>query len=175
MVSSEQLRNLILGRSLGAAVATLAIAFLLTFTTQPAQAQTFQVIHDFDQSGYAPYAGLTYRAGNLYGTAYKGGYMGGTCEPIQGCGTVYRLKQAGSGWIFNVLFTFNFQDGLNPVARVVFGPNGTLYGTTGAGGTGVCGSSGCGVVYDLSPPPSPCKSHTLPLERNRALFVHWTS
>ncbi len=72
--------------SLPAANAALTIAFLLTVVaTQPAQAQTFNVIHTFTggQDGGKPYAGLTIdRAGNLYGTAVGGG---------AGYGTVYKL------------------------------------------------------------------------------------
>ena len=44
--------------------------------SQPAQAQTFKVIHNFTggQDGQNPFAGVTLdKAGNLYGTAYGGG------------------------------------------------------------------------------------------------------
>lgn len=44
-------------------------------------------------------------------------------------------------------------DGASPVAGVVLGSNGVLYGTAFAGGSGIaCGAAGCGTVYSLTPP-----------------------
>src|SRR5271157_948946 len=101
MATPRQPRNLIFGLSLGAATAALAIAFLLIVVAiQPAQAQTFNVIHTFTggQDGGNPYAGLTMdKAGNLYSTANTGG---------AGFGTVYRVKRSGSNWVFNPLYSF---------------------------------------------------------------------
>ena len=83
-----------------------------------AQAQNFQVIHNFTggQDGAYPEAGLTLdRAGNLHGTAFAGGNSG--------YGTIYQLKHLGSGWTFHPLYSFAGNgDGSGPVARVVFGP-----------------------------------------------------
>jgi len=44
---------------------------------------------------------------------------------------------------------------------VVFGPDGTLYGTTIYGGGGSC-LGGCGTVYNLKPPPTACKTALCP-------------
>ncbi len=89
------------------------------------------------------------KGGNLYGTTYAYG---------AGYGTVYQLKHKGSGWTFNPLYSFaGGSDGANPLARVIFGPNGTLYGTTKFGGGG-CENYGCGTVFNLRPSPSACKS-----------------
>jgi hypothetical protein len=106
----------------------LAAAFALAL---PAQAQTFTVLHSFTggQDGGGPMAGVTLDAGNLYGTAFGGGNTGGDC-PSGGCGTVYKLKPSGSRWILDPLYSFHGDDGMQPIARVVFGPDGTLYGTT---------------------------------------------
>ncbi len=41
---------------------------------------------------------------------------------------------------------------LVPGARVIFGPDGTLYGTTSYGGGSGCGGNGCGTVFNLKPP-----------------------
>ncbi|HTS71810.1 MAG TPA: choice-of-anchor tandem repeat GloVer-containing protein [Terriglobia bacterium] len=141
---------------LGSALA-LAIAFMLTSAaTQPAQAQTFNVINTFTGGGDGanPFAGVTLdQAGNLYGTTFQGGQYG--------IGTVYELRHKGSGWTLNALYTFNGTDGANPQARVIFGSNGTLYGTTQSGG-----ARGNGTVFNLRPFPSVCKSALCPWMEN---------
>ncbi len=118
-----------------------------------AQAQTFNVIHNFTggQDGANPSAGLTIdRAGNLYGTTANGGVQ--NCDFGYGCGTVFQLKYKGSSWVFNPLYTFTGgTDGGSPLARVVFGPDGALYGTTRF-------SSGWGTVFSLKPQPTACKT-----------------
>ena len=153
--------------------ATLALAIILVLAlilvfTQPAQAQTYQVLYTFTggADGAYPYAGLTMdRAGNLYGTTLSLG--GGSGCGGYGCGTVFRLKHAGSGWILNPLYSFQGgpNDGATPLARVVIGPDGSLYGTTSAGGIGNCnyhGGEGCGTVFNLKPPPAACKTALCP-------------
>ena len=42
----------------------------------------------------------------------------------------FQLKHKGSDFVFNPLYSFISGDGTYPSARVIFGPNGTLYGTT---------------------------------------------
>jgi uncharacterized repeat protein (TIGR03803 family) len=128
----------------------LALALLLS---PAAQAQTFSVIHTFTGSGgdgAAPEAGVTIRAGSLYGTTVYGG-NGGAYGP----GTVYQMTHAGSGWTYTPIFLFpaDKSGGANPQARVVFGPDGHLYGTTNDGG-----ASQAGVVFNLTPPLSICKT-----------------
>ena len=138
-------------------VVNLFATLVLAVASQSAQAQTFKVIHNFTggQDGGNPYAGLTMdKAGNLYSTAYTGG---------AGYGTVYRLKRSGSNWVFNPLYSFaGNTDGANPEARVVLGPDDTLYGTTLFGGVVGCGPSGCGTVFNLRPPPAACKTALCP-------------
>src|SRR3974377_1530361 len=111
-------------------IAISNVLLLMAAAAQSAPAQTFTVIHNFTggQDGDDPMAGVTIdEAGNLYGTAEGGGTAG--CG--YGCGTVYQLKHKGSGWVFNLLYSFTGgSDGGNPWARVIFGPDGTLYGTT---------------------------------------------
>jgi len=123
---------------------TLTIVALLALTasvTQRAQAQTYTVIHNFTgtlQDGAHPYNGLTIKGTTLYGTTANGGAS---------FGTVYQLTPQSSGWVFNLLYSFQGgNDGAYPTARVVPGPNGTLYGTTIEGGPGY------GVVFNLTPP-----------------------
>ena len=132
----------------------------LTIVAPPAaRAQSFSVIHNFSggQDGATPYAGLTMdKAGNLYGTAFSGG---------KGLGTVYRLKRSGSSWVADGLYSFlgGASDGAQPLARVIFGPDGSLYGTTSVGGPGqFCGGVGCGTVFNLRPPVTFCRSVSCP-------------
>jgi len=108
---------------------------------------TFQGGND----GVDPYAGMIFdQAGNLYGTTSDGG--GGACA-AGGCGTVFELTPNGSGgWTESVLYAFSGTGGYLPETGLIFDQAGNLYGTTEAGGVGVCSeSSGCGVVFELSP------------------------
>ena len=84
--------------------------------------------------------------GNLYGTASYGGPTGGE---------VFMMKPpAGKGgaWKLSVLhgFTGPPDDGLRPVAGLIFGTGATLYGTTQGGGSGSC-QGGCGTVFEVVP------------------------
>ena len=165
MANPRQLRNLIFNLSLGAALAALAIAFLLIVVATPAQAQTFNVLHNFTggSDGGNPYSGLTKdKAGNLYGTALYYGI---------GYGTAFQLKHKGSGWVFNLLYSFaGGNDGAGPQfdgGALVVGPDGTIYGTTNGGGGGGCQGSGapypgCGTVFNLRPSPTACKAALCP-------------
>src|SRR5271157_4672883 len=163
MTNSAQHRSWTLNLSSWPAAAALAMAimFALTGVAPSAQAQTFKVLHTFTGGidGAAPYAGLTMdRAGNLYGTAAFGGT--GACENFQspsGCGTVFRLVHTGSAWRFIPLYSFGGSatyDGSYPYGRVIFGSDGSLYGTSLGGGVqGNCASTlliGCGTVFDLT-------------------------
>lgn len=113
----------------------LAMFGLLTMIATPALAQTYTVLHTFtgQGDGGGPNGLIADQAGNLYGTTYFGGTG---CGPEE-CGTVFRMTPSGSGWVLNTLYTFggaNGGDGQNPYAPVVFGPDGSLYGTTIGGG-----------------------------------------
>ncbi|MGA8576736.1 MAG: choice-of-anchor tandem repeat GloVer-containing protein [Candidatus Cybelea sp.] len=92
--------------------------------------------------GSGPEAGLINVSGTLYGTTI---YGGGTaqCGSI-GCGTVFRITTAGEE---KVLYSFGSRsaDGANPYAGLI-NVNGTLYGTTTAGG-----AYGSGTVFALTP------------------------
>jgi uncharacterized repeat protein (TIGR03803 family) len=130
-----------------------AIVFVLT-ASQVLQAQTYKVIYNFTggQDGGSPLAGLTMdKAGNLYGTAYGWG--------THGFGTVYQLKLKNGNGTLNPLYSFaGGSDGTNPAARVIFGRDGALYGTTFLGG----GGAGEGTVFKVRPSPSACKTALCP-------------
>jgi uncharacterized repeat protein (TIGR03803 family) len=90
--------------------------------------------------------------GNLYGTTEHGG-IAGQCSPY-GCGTIFRITLNG---MFNTLYSFcpqaNCQflapDGEYPLAPLVQGADGSLYGTTSAGGSDTC-TFGCGTFFKYS-------------------------
>ncbi len=145
-----------------AGIAGLCILFGLVVT---APAQTFTVLHEFTggADGSNPYSGLTMdRAGNLYGVAPFGGYQ--TCETQNGigCGTVFKLTDRGSGWVFSTLYQFTSGSGGSiPVGTPSIASDGTLYGTTDGGGNLNCRDSfgdGCGTVFHLRPHPNFCPS-----------------
>jgi uncharacterized repeat protein (TIGR03803 family) len=151
----KQHANLTGRLALGTAIALLALA-LVSFATQPIQAQTLTTLHLFTGSHDGEYPiGLSIDAhGNLYGAT--GAFSSG--------GSVFQMKRQGTGWILNSLHDFvAMSDGSTPGGRPVFGPDGSLYGVTEFGGTftNQC-QGGCGLVYRLSPPPTACKSATCP-------------
>ncbi len=133
-----------------AVVTLLAIISVLSVTV--AQAQTFSVLHSFTggTDGAAPYAGVTLgRTGVLYGTAENGG--------AHGVGTVFKLSQVNSSWVFSPLYEFTGVGGGSlPLGGVVIGPNGALYGTTFGGSV----NGPFGTVFELTPPPTFCRSIT---------------
>lgn len=120
-----------------------------------ARAQSLTVIHNFTggSDGAYPSTGLTIdSAGHLYGTAFSGG--------ANHYGTVFFLTASGSGWNFATLHSFAAgSDGAGPMSRPLLRPDGSLYGSTSAGGTGTCftsnGYHGCGIIYKISPPRGP--------------------
>lgn len=137
---------------------------LTMLATQPAQTQTYTVLHNFTggSDGSMPKTGLSMdRAGNLYGTTYEGGNES-NCHLnfLRGCGTVFKLANSRSGWIFSSVYGFTGQsDGAPPSSRVVFGPDGALYGTATYGGDENCfAGEGCGLVYRLNPQATFCRS-----------------
>jgi uncharacterized repeat protein (TIGR03803 family) len=145
-------------------LSAVLVIVLSAAPSQLVQAQTFQVLHTFTggPDGNSPRAGVTVdRAGNLYGTAYQGGKL--TCDAPWGCGEIYLLKHAGSNWVFHPLYSFTWgTDGKWPASRIVFGPDGALYGSTYEGGGDQCGDAGCGTVFKVQPPAAFCRSVSCP-------------
>jgi uncharacterized repeat protein (TIGR03803 family) len=117
---------------------------LLLAASTAAQAQTFSVIHSFSGGdGSNPDAGVTIRAGILYGTTCCGGN--------NNHGTVYQIAHVNSNWMATPISLFS-SGGFNPVARVVFGPDGHPYGTTSDS------PEGPGRVFNLIVPLTICKT-----------------
>jgi uncharacterized repeat protein (TIGR03803 family) len=99
---------------------------------------TFASLHSFSSSnGANPFAGLVQGAdGNLYGTTYAGGAF--TNQYGQGLGTVFKIAPTGT---LTTLYSFTGgSDGANPLAGLVQGTDGNLYGTTSGGGTNNAGT-----------------------------------
>jgi hypothetical protein len=156
MENQRQPWNWIFGAGLVEGVPTVAMALVLIIAGTPSvQAQSYRVIHNFSGGdGANPYAGLTIDArGNLYGT---------TSHSAAGYGSVFQLKRSGTDFTLNPLYSFTGgRDGIGPYARVVFGPGGTFYGSTVAGGHSGCNYDqwvGCGTVFKLRPPATACKT-----------------
>jgi uncharacterized repeat protein (TIGR03803 family) len=98
----------------------------------------YGVMHSFTNGvdGATPLAGLTQASdGNLYGASLHG--VGASL------GTLFRLTPAN---VFTTLHAFGGgDDGGNPLASLVQGSDGNLYGTASTGG-----SNGVGTVFSLS-------------------------
>jgi uncharacterized repeat protein (TIGR03803 family) len=130
--------------------------------TAALQSQTLDVLHGFNNSpdGSQPWSGIAKDAGgNLYGTTTHGGDFG--------FGMVFKLVHVRSGWISYPLYNFpdpgQGQDGAMPHAPATIGHDGSVYGTTPAGGLGF------GVVFKLTPPPTVCHT-TICLWRETILY-----
>jgi hypothetical protein len=152
------------------------VVFELTPPTAPGGPWTETTLHTFGAvsgDGTQPMAPLTVGpAGVLYGTTYYGGT--GVCYTsggvlTSGCGTVFQLtppSAPGAPWTYSVVYNFTGADGdgAAPVAGVVLGKNGAIYGTTSSAGStasdSACpalypGIAGCGIVFELAPPSTP--------------------
>ena len=123
-------------RSLNARLAW-AMLIALVFATRLTQAQGFTVLYAFGngKDGGTPYSDLVRdSAGNLYGTTFSGG----TARD----GTVFTLDATGKE---TVLYSFQGgADGALPVAGLIRGAKGELYGATVEGG-----AAGHGTIFKL--------------------------
>ena len=110
----------------------------------------YSVLYSFKggTDGASPAASLLNVDSTLYGTTYSGG--ANKCFKHQGCGTVFAIRTSGE----TVLDRFKGKSGAEPVAALLE-VNGTLYGTTKAGGAmNLCKSRfarGCGTVFSITP------------------------
>jgi uncharacterized repeat protein (TIGR03803 family) len=136
---------------LAAALALIASVPCFTQTELP----TYATIYSFtgqNGDGATPTGGLAVGKDALYGTTQFGGTGACLTNNQKGCGAVFELTppaEQNGVWTATVLYSFTNEngDGTNPIAGVVVGGDGTLYGTTWGGG-----SAGFGTVFALSPP-----------------------
>jgi uncharacterized repeat protein (TIGR03803 family) len=121
---------------------------------------TESVLYSFQgypNDGVHPLAGLIAdKTGALYGTTLYGGSYTSGCGA--GCGMVFKLTPAGSGYAESVLYRFqDGTDGSGPTGGLIADKTGALYGTTSyGGGSSACKdaqgkSIGCGTVIKLTP------------------------
>ena len=89
--------------------------------------------------------------GTIYGVTQYGGANDG--------GTVFQLSpptSRGGSWTETLLHSFSGQNGDAPLPNgVVIGPDGSLYGTAAGAYGKQCPYTGCGIVFQLSPPVQP--------------------
>lgn len=121
------------------------IVFELTPIAGGSGRWTEKVLYNFNKQvvdGINPSGTLIFDAsGNLYDVTLVGG--------SNGQGTVFELTPTAAGsWTETILHDFSSQttDGANPNAGLIFGISGSLYGTTGQGGT-----SNEGTVFEIKP------------------------
>lgn len=124
----------------------------------PEQVGTFHVIHDFSGTGdgSSPFGVTIDPAGHLYGPT----------NPY-GTGSIYKLWQAGSGWILNTLYNFTGGNNGTTADGVMVGPHGILYGGTNGGLQNCPPESGrCGLIFDLKPSPTACLTSSCAWKEN---------
>lgn len=100
----------------------------------------YALLHQFgaysNNDGSLPMAGLIEgRDGALYGTTASGG--------TNSSGTIFKLNKDGTG--YEVLHEFNIDEGAFPVANLLQGSDGALYGTTAGG------NDNSGTVFRINP------------------------
>jgi uncharacterized repeat protein (TIGR03803 family) len=104
-------------------------------------------LHSFELiEGSEPMDGLLLaNDGNFYGTARDGG--------THGWGSVFKITQQGKLTIIhNFCIRRGCPDGSTPTSGLIQANDGSLYGTTSAGGDSACSSGwGCGTVFRITP------------------------
>src|SRR5262249_49137729 len=120
-----------------AVLTATGLAILLAFAPEAASAAKLHKLHSFCEAlecrdGHMPRAGLVMdSAGNLYGTTNQGGR--------RHSGVAFELTAKDGHWRYKVLHHFcstrHCADGGQPFADLIIDKDGSLYGTTSAGGT----------------------------------------
>lgn len=107
--------------------------------TDPPWNETILYTFGAPPDGANPWGEIVFdQQGNLYGTTFGGGVA---CASGYYCGTVYELTPHSGSWTEDILYTFTQGDFSSPRSGVIFGNDGTLYGTA---------SNGYGQVFRLT-------------------------
>lgn len=116
---------------------------------------TLTVLHSFGSQpdGCFPTSGLVEgKDGNFYGTTSQGGAPSPFLD--DGLGTIYRISPTGEFAILHSFGPNSRVDGLGPLAALILGSDGNLYGTTSGGGEDplgpILGRPG-GTVFRIKP------------------------
>jgi len=125
------------------------IVFQLAPPAAPGGEWSFTTIYSFPggNDGGDPSSITADSAGNLYGTD-----LGNTTFELTPPAT------PGGAWTETTLYTFTGGSAGDGPTGLVLGPHGSLYGVTWFGGTANCqygNATGCGTVFELSPPGEP--------------------
>jgi uncharacterized repeat protein (TIGR03803 family) len=132
------------GKSFAFVVRVVAIvsvvAVVLAIFSVEARAQNEGNNTIYSGSTTSPYGGPLIQAsdGSFYGTTDAGGTITSKGECVSGCGTVFRMSHGA----VTILYRFSGAptDGAGPLAGLVEGTDGNLYGGTYRGGTGDLGT-----------------------------------
>lgn len=133
------------GRAFGCLPGSCGVVFELSPTSSGWNETTLYTFTGGADGG-EPLAGVILdNEGNLYGTAEAGGNLN-ACNGY-GCGVVFELSPGSAGWTETVLHSFDGlpDDGMFPLAGLIFDLVGDLYGTTSGGG-----AYGLGTVFEIS-------------------------
>jgi uncharacterized repeat protein (TIGR03803 family) len=136
------------GTTVGAVgVSGTEIADATVFSITPTG--TEKVLYDFgykSAQGWSPFGGLVDVSGTLYGTTQ---YGGSCASGSDGCGTIFSITTSGA---MTELYSFTGMPNSDDPRSALLNVNGTLYGTSEAGGNKGCkNTSGCGTVYSFTP------------------------
>lgn len=127
----------------GCKMALAVVLFCLAIAI-PLPAQTVTTLHSFDSTdGQFPEELIQATNGSLYATTFEAG--------ANGFGTVFKITTGGT---FTLLDSFDATDGEYAFGLpLIQAPNGDFYGTLQAGGSNLtlCGGSGCGTVFKMTP------------------------
>jgi hypothetical protein len=140
-------KSLLYGTTVGGGKQEAGTVFKLLLPRKKGDLWRETLFYNFNgtNDGALPMAGLIFDSeGILYGVARAGKLPGGV---------VFHLTpRAGDHWTYSLLYNLaGAPDGQWPDAVLALGNDGTLYGTTSAGGNGQACQQGCGTVFDTRP------------------------